>query len=365
MRPFLEGSMGARPGARAIFCDGAAADGALRHGLDLELSHWIPNRTPARYKADTSTAICLRYLADPERDTGYQLAVNNHVDVDGLLSLYSLCQGPAALAHRDTLIAAAEMGDFQGWGELAAQHLFQAVSLLLPALEREASAEALELCFEQISAALAGEVPAAVTRGVAALARSCALLDSGQVERRQLGERLVAYRTPAALAEAQLARALAPVSLAADLEANALVLPHARARRDAERLQLLSTETSRGAHHELCYPAYSWAETPGRWRPPGLVAASSNLQRLECPELLAARAQLAARERAQGQWQLATSLTPFSALTGRGFPVVMAFVHHGELAPSALGADEVADVLAQVLAPALAGQAAGAEARRA
>lgn len=46
---------------RTIYADGAADDG-YRPGVDLELSHWQPNRTPAAFRADTSTEICVRWL---------------------------------------------------------------------------------------------------------------------------------------------------------------------------------------------------------------------------------------------------------------------------------------------------------------
>ena len=55
----LEGSRRPRPrSARTIYCDGSH-DAAFRPAVDLELSHWVPNLTPARYKADTSTEICM------------------------------------------------------------------------------------------------------------------------------------------------------------------------------------------------------------------------------------------------------------------------------------------------------------------
>jgi hypothetical protein len=41
-----------RPDAeRVIFCDGSGGD-VFREGSDLDLSHWRPNRTPARYRTD-------------------------------------------------------------------------------------------------------------------------------------------------------------------------------------------------------------------------------------------------------------------------------------------------------------------------
>ena len=42
-----------RPAAtRVAFCDGGV-DASYRDGMDIELSHWIPNRTPAAFKASS------------------------------------------------------------------------------------------------------------------------------------------------------------------------------------------------------------------------------------------------------------------------------------------------------------------------
>jgi hypothetical protein len=101
--------------ARIIFCDGAGGR-TFREGFDLDLSHWRPNRTPPQYRAGTSTEICFRFLDAPIR-TEWTLALNNHVDVDGLLSVYTLVHSAHALENRQIIIEAAEMGDFWGWGQ--------------------------------------------------------------------------------------------------------------------------------------------------------------------------------------------------------------------------------------------------------
>src|SRR5262245_58057059 len=111
----IQGSATPRPAARGvIYCDGGTDD-RFREGVDLELSHWIPNRTPERFKADTSTEICLSFIASGDRS--FELVVNNHADVDGVLAVFTLVAGEWALEHRQTLAQAAHMGDFWGWGE--------------------------------------------------------------------------------------------------------------------------------------------------------------------------------------------------------------------------------------------------------
>jgi Family of unknown function (DUF6687) len=109
---FVEGSyVGEIP---AISCDG------LVPGSGLDLTHWQGNHTPARYKADTSTEIALNFVVSPEaRDKWVNaVAVNNHFDTDGVLSVWTLLDPAGALARRDLLIAAAEAGDFDEWPEL-------------------------------------------------------------------------------------------------------------------------------------------------------------------------------------------------------------------------------------------------------
>src|ERR1700682_199746 len=100
-----------RPVAEHIlFCDGTGG-GLFRAETDIELSHWRPNRTPSEYRAGTSTEICFRFLDNPWPGS-WTAAVNNHVDVDGILSVYVLVHSEQALAQRQTIIEAAVMGDF-------------------------------------------------------------------------------------------------------------------------------------------------------------------------------------------------------------------------------------------------------------
>ena len=349
MHIHLEGSRRPRPpSARTIYCDGAH-DAALRPGTDLELSHWVPNLTPARYKADTSTAICLRFVADASREGGFELAVNNHVDVDGTLALFVLSHAEPALAHRDLLVQVAEMGDFQGWGEPPAQRLYQALVLHLqdPALQQADPLERCERAFALVRAVLEGAPLPQANAGVAALQRSLALLQSDQIERVALGARAVHFRVPAHVAAPDLARCLAVPRFDADLAAPVLLLPQARAKRDAQRLQLISVQAGDGWFHDLLYPGYCWAETPDRWRPPGLVPGDGNY-RLDHPPLHRAAAELNAAERLPGRWALAESMSVFGGLAGRGFPVVLSFLHEGRAAISALPPQRVVQLLAPV-----------------
>ena len=134
---WIEGSRRPRPAsARTLYCDGTAGS-EFRPGVDLELSHWLPNRTPQRFKASSSTEICLNFAASADTREGFDLAVNNHTDIDGALSMFAAVHPEQALAHRRTLIEAAEIGDFLGWGDDAAMVLCQALKLQQQRMEAQ------------------------------------------------------------------------------------------------------------------------------------------------------------------------------------------------------------------------------------
>lgn len=336
------------PAGPRIFCDGSA-DASFRPDVDLELSHWIPNRTPDRYRADTSTAICLRFAGDPLPGEWSEV-INNHVDTDGILSVFAVARPRVALAHREVLAQAAAMGDFMGWGDEAAQRLYQGLSLLKSRLLGEGvdPREIYLRAFDAVEALLEGAEPpsAEAQEGIAALHRALRLVESGDVERRQPHERLAVYSIPARLAEgAELERALRIPDFDAPLSDEVLVLPQARARLDAQRLVLQSTACDAGWYHDLWLPGYVWAETPDSWRPTGLVVDSANTHRLDAPAWGNAATSLQRKEAAPGRWALARLFTPFECLKGRGYPVVLAFLRGGRPAPSALPPEAVSAIL--------------------
>lgn len=345
----IEGSEKPRPVARAvIYCDGGTDD-LFRAGIDLQLSHWIPNDTPVRFKADTSTEICLNFVASGEQ--GFDLVVNNHADVDGVLAVFTLVTGPWALAHRRTLTQAAEMGDFWGWGDPPAQMLFQTLSLLIRKLQWE-KADATTLyrrSFEHVFSVLCGEWSLHEDPGVAALRESVALVERGDVARTAVGDRFAHYVIPRRLAGNDLPRALRVPRFNAPLSSECLLWPQARARLDRERVHLVSVEAEAGWYHDLWYPGYAWADTPRSWRPAGLAAqGDSNEYLLSHAPLADAVGGIARLERAPGKWKLARRLTPFSSLEGRGFPVVLSFLAGGAPAASSLEPGLVAGRLAEV-----------------
>ncbi len=101
----------------------------------------------------------------------------------------------------------------------------------------------------------------------------------------------------------------------------------------------------------LWYPGYVWADTVTLWRAAGVREVSTvNLHSFQHPPLATAVAELREIETAAGRWILATELSAFVAVPGRGFPIVLAFMKDGAPAPSALPASRVAGVLAPAFA---------------
>lgn len=353
---YIVGSRRPRPAAeRVIYCDGGTDD-SYREGIDLELSHWIPNRTPDEFKAGTSTQICMKFVAGTGRDDPYDLVVNNHVDVDGVLSAYALLFPASALAHQHTLEQAADMGDFWGWGDPEARELFQALALLMRRFaESKTDPQVVyERCFDCTHAMLSGERWADCAPGLSALESADARISKGEIERAVTGHYFVHYALPRSLAETDLEAALHVPRFNAPISRRAILPPHARARRDGERVQLVSVEAEGGWYYDLWYPGYTWADTVGRWRPPGVrPAGSSNAHQFLHPPLRAGVDALADREKgAHGRWTLAGMLSPFASLEGRNFSVVLSFLADGAPAPSSLPPAKVVPILAKAFEPA-------------
>ena len=93
------------------FC--VSVDGAAPGRLNL--SHWPGNRTPARFRHDLSTGMCLELAQAKDRLEvleGITTVTNNHWDTDGACSVFAMLQPGIALSHGQLLLAAAGAGDF-------------------------------------------------------------------------------------------------------------------------------------------------------------------------------------------------------------------------------------------------------------
>lgn len=92
-------------------------DGARRQRTVLLLSHWPGGDVADALRRDTSTESALAYLHDPlplPRRAG--LVALDHLDEDGLASLFALARPLAALDHEATLVDLARAGDFDDLG---------------------------------------------------------------------------------------------------------------------------------------------------------------------------------------------------------------------------------------------------------
>lgn len=330
-----------RPDAeRILFCDGTGGP-VFRPETDLELSHWRPNATPAEYRAGTSTEICFRFLNDP-RAGNWTAAVNNHVDVDGILSVYVLVHSEHALQHRQTIVEAAELGDFWGWGEPPAQRLFQGLTYLMQSGGERRSI--YEEAFRRIPGLIDGSDPKTVQieESLAPLQRGVELVQTGRIVRRELVPRLVQYMIPRDLAEEETRATYVPgfneaISPAADL------WPQVRNRWDSQRLCLVSAERPAGWFHDLHFPGYLWADTEGKWLAPGFTYhdGMSRYDHQNRP-LIAAFERLQAAEPAPGHWALGGTALPFGEQLQECFPLVGRFADDtGDPAVSQLPAEEV------------------------
>jgi hypothetical protein len=314
-----------RPNAeRIIFCDGTD-NRIFRAETDLELSHWRPNRTPVEYRAGTSTEICFRFL-DDSHSKSWTVAVNNHVDVDGILSVYVLLHSAHALSHRQVIIEAAQIGDFWGWGEDPAQRLFQGITALFNSgLDDQGI---FEEAFRRVPTLIDGSDPdiEKINQLLAPLRHGVELLDRRRICRSLIGPRLAHYVIPLAVAGDDDERVSYVPDFNEAVSWNALLWPQVRARWDAQRVCLVSAERISGWFHDLWFPGYLWADTEGLWRVPNFTFFEGMRHyELADPRLIEAFKALQRRETASGQWALGGTPLPFGNELQSRFPLVGRF----------------------------------------
>jgi hypothetical protein len=260
-----------------------------------------------------------------------------------------------ALAHRDVVVDAAEMGDLSAGVGWEAFRLAQELTVLMGGF-RGPGRDPQDLyteAFARIPAILADDHPApeSVRRGWEVLeAQAEALAEGDVVEVEEVGTRLVHYAQVAASGVGDAQERIAPFNALVD--DSIWLWPHVRNRAHAEAYHLVSVADA-GWAYDLWLPGYVWAHTPDRWRPPILEpSGDSNVWRVRADALAEAAAALqAAERRRRGRWVLAEQLTPFETIAGRGFPVVLSFVDdRGRPCASSLAPDVVLAHLAPALA---------------
>lgn len=333
---------------RVLFCDGT--DGRIFHpDTDLELSHWRPNRTPTQFRAGTSTEICFRFLDRPSPGN-WTVAVNNHVDVDGMLSVYTLVHSPHALQHRETIVRAAEMGDFWGWGELPSQRLFQGLTRIMGS-ESEGRA-VYDEAFQRIPHFIDGtdrDIDE-IDRSLNPLRRGVELVETRRIRRSEIDPRLSHYVIPLNVAGDDDGLASYVPEFNELISDKAILWPHVRARCDGQRVCLVSSERKSGWFHDIWFPGYLWADTENRWIPPGAYNHDGmRSYDIKNPGLVAAMEQLQRLENAAGLWGVGGTSLPFGDALQAKFPLVGRFLDdQGRVAASRLVPEQIAAALSGV-----------------
>jgi hypothetical protein len=87
-------------------------DGSPAPGTVLCLSHWPGIGSPARFAADLSAEMAFAYLDAFDLHAGASAVSNNHLDQDGLVSVFAVTKPDEALARRELLEEIARAGDF-------------------------------------------------------------------------------------------------------------------------------------------------------------------------------------------------------------------------------------------------------------
>lgn len=321
---YIIGSTTPKPTSRCtIFVDGTADEG-FREGTDIELSHWIPNRTPEKYKARTSTEICFNFLED-KKAAPYDLVINNHFDIDGLLSVFVLAYPTIAVQNRDILSDASQTGDFWAWSNGQALKIFQELTLFYKDLQSSTVnlQEVYERCFELILHILHNTDETSKAQTI--LEEQALLITQGKIQRYEISPRLAAYYVPHDIAHRNEEAFLAIPRFNEPISNRIAFWSQVRNRWDKEKIQLVGIETQHGSHYDLWYPGYSWADTKGLWRAPGLSLPekAGEFQSLHWPELSNIIQKLNKLETGPCEWQLFPGLHPFSTQTHtREFPVI-------------------------------------------
>lgn len=350
---YIIGSKKEKPESKkTIFADGSA-DQTFRKGIDLELSHWYPNTTPKKYKADTSTEICLKYLEDPSA-TDWELVVNNHTDVDGVLSVFCLVNSEFALKNKDLIIKAAEMGDFWAWHEKPAQILFQGLTMFMNKREIKEldDTEIYRYCFEEVIRIIETDsYPEKLKPRLKALEQSIERVKNGTIKRSVINSRYTHYHIPLKIAVQNMINTMKVPHFNALFREDMLLWPQVRNYFDDQKIQMVSVEVKDGFHYDLYYPGYMWAETPNRWRAPGFTNNDSvNVYYYGYQPLSEAVENLNRIESGPGNWTLVKHLTPFKTIKGRNFPVILSFMNEKSRKPgvSKLTPEAVNQIIAPV-----------------
>jgi len=159
--------------------------------------------------------------------------------------------------------------------------------------------------FRRIPALIDGTDPEAsqIEESLAPLRRGIELVEQGRITRELSGRRLAHYIIPQAVAGDDDEQASYVPEFNEAISDKAVLWPQVRARWDAERACLVSTERQGGWFHDLWLPGYLWADTEGLWQVPGLTYHDGMASySLDNAPLVAAFRELQRRETGPGHW---------------------------------------------------------------
>jgi hypothetical protein len=348
---YIRGSQTERPASRvSAYVDGTAGDN-YRVGIDVELSHWLPNKTEDHYKAGTSTEICFRFLK-ANKTHPYDLVINNHLDIDGLLSVFVLCHPKIAFLYKDALCDAAKTGDFWAWSTGKALKLFQELTLLYQKLENQKTdlQIAYGICFDLVLKIL--ESTEDKTDVQSLLKSQYFLIEQGKIKRQELCPIFVTYFVPQNLSKGRLQEFLQVPKFNEPLSERLAFWPQVRNCLDAEKIQLVAIESEQGIHYDLWYPGYVWADTHGLWKPAGLIPPKKTEDNhlMMCPRLSKIMLELNEIETGPCSWKLFSGMGLFDKKNPRKFPIVASTLgKENELKESHLSVDTVNQVFTKEL----------------
>lgn len=254
-------------------------DGAPIPATVLTLSHWPATPTPVALRADLSVESALRWRECPGRWAGAELVSTDHLDQDGLASVFALVDPEGARRRRDRLVGVARAGDFATFTERDAAR----VSFALAAMaDPQRSSVAAGVAAGELTAELLGRLGDLVDHPDrhaawwededASLTAAEALIASGKVAIEEVAALDLALVSipegaPARLATRFMARADAPCHPAAIHNATA-----------CGRLLI-----RQGARFELVMRYESWVRLVSR-RPAARVDLAPLAARLEAEE---------------------------------------------------------------------------------
>jgi len=336
VRPFYFGEQ------RVIFVDGQTR--GYRAGFDLELSHWVPNQTPVEYKKNTSTEICLQFIKSPLPEYENAQIINNHLDVDGLLSVFVLQNPELALRHEEMLVDAAQAGDFNADCKPSSMEFYLALRKGLDCLKvlgvskEEAFFEGIRFVHRLLNGHRVLEVEADLLW----LKNQSFMLKTRVYQ----GKRLAVFYFPLDLQKRYPDRDCFVIpSFDCGVVRRELLPRYLRNREDLERFKLMAWDLEDGICYQLLVPEYSWAETPDYYNLPGKRSLGVNRFSFDTRLLQEAFQGLQKIEQNSGCWSITSEIQPFSGTEDLKFPAFAGFLNGSSLTPSSISLDQVLDVL--------------------